>query len=432
MYALYNLVVCMTAPMGAAWLCAHPKHWPLLARFAPQVPTRACEEPFWVHACSVGEVGVASPIIRAMNERWPGEPILLTVSTASGYDLASRGSSGATAAWLPFDVRCVVRRFVRQVNPRALLLIETELWPNVMRETRRHGAPVVLVNGRLSDKHLARYRRFSRLYRPVVGQLSAAGMQNEEYAGRLAALGVDRSRVRVTGNTKFDGVATSTDPLLVSRIREENGLPESDPVLLFGSTRPGDEALAAACWKMLRDEFPRLRLIVAPRHLNRLADAIASFDEPLLCRSEVRNGRRPGGERVFVLDTVGELATFYALAAVAVIGGSFYPGVNGHNPLEPAALGVPTIFGPYMRNFIDPANELLAHGGAWQAPAPDALLPGLRRLLADPHERARMGASGKTAVLANQGAIARTLDLLESVLDKRKDSNRSQNSGGGT
>ena len=420
MYPIYNLVAFMAAPFGAAWLCAHPQHRPLLARFAPQVPTHPCDEPFWVHACSVGEIGVASPIIRAMNERWPSVPILLTVSTASGHELASRGSYSAMVAWLPFDVRRVVHRFVRQVNPRALLLIETELWPNVMRETRRHGAPVVLINGRLSDKHLARYRRFARLYRPVVAQLSAAGMQNEEYAARLVAMGADRFRVRVTGNTKFDGVATSADPLLVAWLREENDLPELAPVLLFGSTRPGDEALAAACWKVLRDEFPHLRLIIAPRHLDRLADVIAVFDEPLLLRSEVRNGRRPAGERVFVLDTVGELATFYALADVAVIGGSFYPGVNGHNPLEPAALGVPTVFGPYMRNFIDPANELLAYGGAWQATDPAALLPGLRRLLADPQERMRMAASGKTAVLANQGAIARTLDLLESVLDKRR------------
>jgi 3-deoxy-D-manno-octulosonic-acid transferase len=153
--------------------------------------------------------------------------------------------------------------------------------------------------------------------------------------------------------------------------------------------------------------------------LDRLEAVMAAFDEPLLRRSDVRQGRRPSGERGFMLDTVGELVTFYALASVAVIGGSFYPGVNGHNPLESAALGTPTVFGPYMRNFIDPARELLARGGAVQVTRPEELAEVLGRLLQDPAERAKLGACGREAVLANQGSIARNLDLLESVVPTR-------------
>jgi 3-deoxy-D-manno-octulosonic-acid transferase len=158
-----------------------------------------------------------------------------------------------------------------------------------------------------------------------------------------------------------------------------------------------------------------LRLVVAPRHLERVGEAVSAFDEPVLRRSETAQGRRRGGEKVIVLDTVGELAAFYALATLVVIGGSFYPGVNGHNPIESAALGVSTVFGPYMRNFVDPARELLARGGAVQVERPEGLLPVLMRLLGDPQERARIGARGREAVLANQGATERNLDLIARV-----------------
>jgi len=186
--------------------------------------------------------------------------------------------------------------------------------------------------------------------------------------------------------------------------------------VIFGSTRPGDETLAASCWRTLRNSFHSLRRVVAPRHPERVEEAISAFDEPILRRSETSQGRSPAGERVIVLDTVGELATFYALATVVVIGGSFFPGVNGHNPVESAALGVPTVFGPYMRNFVDPARELLARGGAVQVDRPEGLLPVLTRLLTDEQERTRIGARGREAVLANQGATGRNLDLLAEVV----------------
>ena len=416
-YLLYDVVTSMASPVAALWLSAHPKYKPLLARFKPEVPPDL-DRPLWVHACSVGEVTTAKPVIKAMRQRWPDIPVILTVSTVSGRELAGMTCAGIPVTWCPVDHKGIVRRFVRQLQPRALVLIETEIWPNLLRESRSFGSPVVLVNGRLSDKHYPRYLKIRRVLRPVIRLISAAGMQNREYADRFVSLGGDPAAVRVTGNTKFDGVSTRLDPELLERLRAENGFPPESRVLIFGSTRPGDEALAAACWKSLRTEFPDLRLIVAPRHIERLNEAIAPFEEPLLLRSEVRQGRKPQGERVFILDTVGELVAFYALATVAVVGGSFYPGVNGHNPLEPAALQTPTVFGPYMRNFIDPARELLAHGGAEQVPNPEALCDVLRRLLGDADARATLAAQGRRSVIDNQGAISRSLDLLESVLPK--------------
>ncbi|NIA15655.1 MAG: 3-deoxy-D-manno-octulosonic acid transferase [Nitrospiraceae bacterium] len=419
---LYNVATTFAAPFGATYLAACKRHRPLLARFHPTIPTPSSQEcPIWVQACSVGEVNTARPILKALAQRWPGVPIVLTASTVTGRQLALDIAEGVDTAWLPFDHPLCMRRFVRQLRPRALVLIETELWPNLLWQTRRFGAPVVLVNGRLSDKHLGRYERHRAWLKPVVRALSAAGMQNQEYAGRLVALGASPADVHVTGNTKFDGVRTAVDPAILARLRAENGFNEGRPLLLFGSTRPGDEALAAQCWSRLSGAFPQARLVVAPRHNKRIDEALQSFaGQPVLRRSEVQEGRVPAGERVFFLDTVGELASFYALATIAVIGGSFYPGVNGHNPLESAALGVPTVFGPYMRNFVDPARELVQAGGAIQVKTPEDLCGALEDLLASSETRATIAERGHRAVLVNQGAIQRNLDLLESVLPDRE------------
>ncbi|MBN2307667.1 MAG: hypothetical protein JXR94_01775 [Candidatus Hydrogenedentes bacterium] len=413
---MYDIATTLAAPLGAVRLALSSRHRPLLRRFAPPVPPLP-ERPIWIQACSVGEVSVAKSLLGALRERWPDTPVLLTCSTVAGRAQADSACADVARAWFPFDHALSVRRFIRQARPRALVLVETELWPNVLRGARRHGVPVVIVNGRLSDKHFPRYRRFRRWLRPALRCITAAGMQNQEYAGRLAELGVDPGAIHVTGNTKFDGVATDVPAETRARLRAENGFQEDQPILLFGSTRPGDETLASQCWRELREEFPALRLVIAPRHLKRLDEATAPFDEPLLFRSQVREGRAPAGERVLILDTMGELVAFYASATVAVIGGSFFPGVEGHNPLEPAALGVPTVFGPYMRNFVDPARVLVEGGGAEQVARPDELAGALRVLLRDPERRAAMAARGRAAVLANRGAIGRNLDVLEAVLE---------------
>lgn len=416
MYLLYSVAMSLAAPWGALWLALNGKHRPLLKRFNPPLSSQD-DGPLWLHACSVGEVATARPIVEAFRARWPEIPVVVTVSTITGRALAeSFGGEGVSVTWFPFDHPLVVRRFVRRLRPRTLALVETELWPAVIRETRRSGAPVVVINGRLSDKHFARYERFRGLFRTVLSELSAAGMQNEDYAKRLVRLGADAGVVHVTGCTKFDGAMMTPDPDACRALREENGFAAEDPVVLFGSTRPGDEGLAARCWKQLRECVPGLRLIVAPRHLDRLDEAMAPFGGAVALRSQVGQGRLPGPGEVFILDSMGELARFYGMATVAVIGGSFFPGVEGHNPLESAALGVPTVFGPYMGNFVDPARVLLECGGARQVPGPDALCGALEELLLDGAARGRMAGRGREAVLANQGSIGRNLDLLASVL----------------
>ena len=415
-YALYDIATTILGLGGIAWLCVRRRHRALLGRLAPRIPLLP-DRPIWLQACSVGEVGVARSMIPVLRRRWPGTPILLTVSTLAGRALAARTCSGVAQTWCPFDHRLAVARFVRQAKPRALVLIETEIWPNMLRETAKRGIPSIIVNGRLSDRHFPRYARVRALLRPVLRRLTAAGMQNREYAERMMHLGALPDSIHVTGNTKFDAVATDVSEAECRRIRDENAFKSGDLVVVFGSTRPGDEALAAACWRELSQEFPSLRLVVAPRHLERVDAALACFEgEPVLRRSAIRQGEEAGSGRVLLLDTTGELVSFYAASDIAVVCGSFYPGVEGHNPLEPAALGVTTVFGRYMRNFVDPARVLVDVGGAHQVASPDDLPGLLRDLLSDPARRRETGLRGREAALANRGAIERTVDLIEDVL----------------
>lgn len=417
-YLLYNSSLTIAAPVARVWLRMHAEHRLLLERFAP-APPQLGDGALWVHACSVGEVNTARPILAALKKRFPETPCLLTSSTATGFSLASGVKEADAVAWCPFDTRAALRRFLDAVRPRALVLVETEIWPNMLRECRRRGILVLIVNGRLSDKHFARYQRRATWLRPVFAQVSAVGVQNDAYAERFVALGVAPESVAVTGNTKFDGVATTVTPRIRSRLRAELGWGSETPVLVFGSTRPGDEALAAACWARLSEEFPELRLAVAPRHLDRAGEAAACFGEEVARRSLLKaNKQRPGEHRVLIVDTLGELVSFYAIATIAVIGGSFYPGVNGHNPLEAAALGVPTVFGPFMSNFPDPARALTEANGAIQVPAPEALCDTLSQLLRDAAQRRHLGTRGRKAILAEQGAIARNVELIARELEK--------------
>jgi 3-deoxy-D-manno-octulosonic-acid transferase len=413
-YGLYNAAWALAAPAGALWLRTHARHRELSDRFHPPAPV--LDAPVWVHACSVGEVTTAKPILAALRRRFPEIPLLLTTSTVAGRALAREACAEYPLTWCPFDAPGSVRRFLDHVRPRALVLIETELWPNLLRECSRRGTPAILVNGRVSDKHYPRYLRFRGLFREALRHLTLAGVQTPLYAERLRALGADPAIVRVTGNTKFDAVATVVDARTRARLRLENGFPPECPVLVFGSTRPGDESLAAACWRTLRGQAG-LRLVVAPRHLERLDEALAPFaGEAILWRSAVKAGRAPAGERVFFLDTVGELAAFYSMASIAVVGGSWYPGVNGHNPLEPAALGVATVFGPYMSNFPEPAKALVQARGAIQVQRPEDLEPTLKRLLADTTEQHCYGTRARKAVLDNRGAVERNVDLIQEAL----------------
>ncbi len=411
----YNLVLRCLTPVARWWLRRQPTYAPQLSRFSPPIPADK-QGALWVQACSLGEVNAARPLVAAIRATFPERPFLVTTSTMTGHKRALELYGSDNVTWFPFDTSRAVRGFIGALQPCALVLFETELWPNVLATCQGQKIPVLLANGRLSDKHQARYARYRFWYGPLVRNIDVACMQSDGYAERLAALGVDRARIHVTGNIKFDAVTTSIAARERQRIRTVWGLREEDVVLLFASTRPGDEDLASACWATLREEFPRLKLVLAPRHLDRAQEGVTPFSEPVALRSEFGRNDAREEARVFVMDTLGELSAFYAVAHVVVVGGSFYPGVNGHNPLEAAALGIPTVFGPYMSNFGEAAQVLVAAGGSVQVPCAEDLYLALSTLLGDKARQRQMGTAARRAVLSNQGAVGRTVEHLEALL----------------
>jgi 3-deoxy-D-manno-octulosonic-acid transferase len=384
---------------------------PHLARFNPTVPLFD-QRPIWIHACSVGEVTTALPLVRALRDRWPQAAWLLTVSTPTGMALA-REQSPIPVAWFPLDISLTVRSFFQHARPRAILLVETELWPGMLAAAHASGVPVALISGRLSDAESGNYRRLGPLWRPVLRPLAVAAMQTEVYAGRIADLGVDRARIVVTGNLKYDAAPPPVPDDERLALRAELGIAANAPVLLFGSTRDGDEALAARCYERLRDEYPGLRMIVAPRHLDRLNVAEQALEGLSVARRSAGTAR---SDQVILLDTHGELRRIYSVATVAVVGGSFYPGVNGHNPIEPAAQGVAPVFGPHMRNFADIAAHLIAEHAAIQVTSPEKLRGALAGLLSDEVQRSRLGAAALGVVQKNQGAVVRTIDAIAPIV----------------
>ncbi|HOC70637.1 MAG: 3-deoxy-D-manno-octulosonic acid transferase [Candidatus Hydrogenedentes bacterium ADurb.Bin101] len=416
-YILYNMLLILLAPAGAGYLLCRRKYRILLRRFNTRVPRFTQERVIWIHGCSVGEVMVARILVNALREKYPEAALLLTVNTVSGNELAKTSITGAQITFAPFDLAVCVRRFLNKARPAILLLLETELWPGLVREARRRGVPVVVVNGRLSPRKLPKYKKYGQLMPPVFSWLDHVAAQEEVYRDRFAALGVPLDRISLTGNMKYDGVLMEVPEPVKAALREAMGYDEQSMVLIFGSTRPGDEVLAAACWKALKPDFPRLRLIVAPRHLNRLDEGLTAFKgESVTLRTEIRAGAGDKTAGVMMLDTLGELGVMYSLGNIAVIGGSFFPGVEGHNPLEPAGLGIPTVFGPFMGNFPDAAAMLLGAGGAFQVQSGDELIALIRSLLTRPESARMVGNIGRNVVIKNQGAVARTLSRIETFL----------------
>lgn len=406
---IYRALLWPAAPLVAAWLGIDPTRRPQLRRFQPDVPQ--VHAPIWVHACSVGEVNTALPLVRAIQQRWPDRDIVLTASTPTGHAFA-RDRSPVPVAWFPLDHPLSVNGFFERLQPSALLLVETELWPGVLSRAHRLGVPVALISGRLSDAHARAYARSRRLWQAVLRPLAAAAMQSQLHADRIAALGVPPDRIRVTGNIKYDALPEKLSPAERERLRSSLGIAPDAPVVVFGSTHPGDEALAADCWRGLRGRFPGLRLIVAPRHLDRVEAAGRELGAVPHVRRSTISGASDRDAGVILLDTHGELGRVYAIADVAVMGGSLHPGVDGHNPLEPAAQGVVTIVGPHMRNFRDITAQLLECGSAVQIPGPGSLCAAIGPMLDDRAATAQRGASALEVLAANRGAIERTLAFI--------------------
>jgi 3-deoxy-D-manno-octulosonic-acid transferase len=368
----------------------------------------------WFHAVSVGEVNLLGTLLEPLSQRHPDWDIFISTTTRTGYELARRKYANFPVFYCPLDFSWAVSRAVRRVRPDVLLLAELELWPNLIRIAHRHGAKVAVVNGRLSERSFRGYRRIAPLAGWMLRQVDLIAAQNDEYAERFRRLGAPAERVVVTGSVKFDGARTDRRHEAALDLRRLAGISPEDHVFLAGSTQAPEEQFALEAYLRLRDEHPRLRLILVPRHPER-------FDEValLLNRSGVAWARRSRltegdgaarGEsaRVLLVDTVGELGSWWALAAAGFVGGSLGDR-GGQNMIEPAAYGVPVSFGPNTRNFRDVVEMLLDREAAVVVHDVEELTDFVRRTLEHPDDADKSGRRARQLVAAQQGAAEQTL-----------------------
>jgi 3-deoxy-D-manno-octulosonic-acid transferase len=394
-----------------------------LAERLGRVPEAAAalqgRQPLWVHAVSVGEVTAAAPLLRAIKTRYPTVPLLVSTVTATGRQtVLERVPQADATAYFPLDLPAAVDRALDAVQPGMFLSVETELWPNFLFALARRGVPAFFVNARLTERSAGRYRLARALFRPALAGLMGIAAQTVVDAKRFASIGADPNRILIAGNLKFDQGGSETEGAIG---REDLGLAPGERLWVAGSTHPGEESALLDAYGRVRAREPRLVLLLAPRHLDRLGQVEGAIRqagcEPIR-RSAARTTPRTGvGPPVILLDTLGELAGVYAEAEAAFVGGTLAP-IGGHNLLEPAARGKPVVFGPHTHKCEEIARALLDAGGGVRVDSADALARELTRLLTDDALRARMGESGREMVMRNRGAVERTVAMLDPWLSE--------------
>ncbi len=378
----------------------------------------------WVHAVSVGEVTAAAPIVASLRAALPEACIVLSTSTETGREMARGLAPGATALmYYPLDIPAVVRKVIDLVRPDIFVITETELWPNFIRECNRRGIRVVMVNGRISQRSFRRYSQTRPFWQAVLSGLERIGVISEVDAERVLAMGAVSERVRVMGNAKYDGLASRVNPALREEIAGTLGAEESSRYLVAGSTHEGEEDIVFDVYRKLLPDHPDLRLIVVPRHIER-GEAVAALArrrgfEDVLRMTEVRAGRKSSGERVVIIDVIGELFKVYGLATVVFCGGSLVP-KGGQNILEAAAWGKVVLFGPSMEDFLDEKAMLEEAGAGITIRNGEELYERIHRLLRNPEEMEERGSGGRLRVMANRGASRRYADLVVEVLEGRQ------------
>lgn len=373
----------------------------------------------WVHAVSVGEVMIALKLISAMRRQWPDLQVVLSTTTSTGYRMAHRHRSARLEPiYHPLDVPWVVSRAFAAIRPERLVLVEAEIWPNVMAAAKKAGIPAVLVNARLSGRSERRYLAVRPLASALFNQLDALCIQDPSDRQRWEGLGVAPEKIRLTGSIKFDrdevpaGKATRDFRPVLDGLGVQAGV----PVLLGGSTFDGEEEMLADIARELREDIPGLFLILVPRHAERGRDVQRELEAAGHRAMLRQGGAGDGASDILIVNTTGELRDWYACADVVFIGKSLAANARGgQNPAEALEAGCPVLFGPNMQNFGVLVRQLVAEGGAIQVSDPAGLRDTVRRLLADPDKRRDMVSRGMACLAVHDGATRRTVELLASL-----------------
>jgi 3-deoxy-D-manno-octulosonic-acid transferase len=372
----------------------------------------------WMHAVSVGEVNICTQLIRALEPRVPNMKIVVSTTTTTGMgELQKKLPTHITKIYYPIDRRPYVTRALAAIRPKAVVLIEAEIWPNFLWRVKELGIPLFLVNARLSERSFRGYRRWGFIFRKLFASFTGVGTQTEADAARLRELGCRSEAIHVVGSLKYDAAKLDEKRVLdVPRMLQQVGCPKDALLLVAGSTHAGEEALLAEQFLRLRQKFPNVFLVLVPRHFERGREVGRELQErgvKFIFRSEITAGTQlqPGEVDCLLVNTTGELKYFYEHATVIFVGKSL-KGQGGQNPIEPGALGKPMIFGPHMQNFSDIARNFVAQSGAMQVQDAAGLETALAELLGNPEKREELGRNARKVVRENLGAIERTVEMI--------------------
>jgi 3-deoxy-D-manno-octulosonic-acid transferase len=416
MLRLYNTVLLSLRPLVEAWaLCARlrPAARSAWSERRAVRPPAARAGAVWIHGASVGEARIVHSLVGALRAASPELPLVVSAHSATGRDRLPVPPQVDEARFAPLDFAPYVRRWLTALRPAAVVLVETELWPNLLHRAQLQAVPVVVVNARLSPRRMGSYRRLAGLFGPLLAHLAAVGARSVEDAARFVELGARPAAVAVTGDIKYDLPAPEGDG---AALRGRWGLGQDRPVLLAGSTARGEDGVLLEAFASLRSRHPDLALVLAPRHLDRVEEVAALLRRGGFAFGRHSADRSRGRIDVILVDTLGELPVLYRAASVAFVGGSLVP-VGGHNVLEPAAVGVPVLFGPHVDQVLEAATALETAGGGRRVRDARDLAREVERWLVDEPLRAESGRRARDVVERHRGALQASVSLLLGALD---------------
>jgi len=365
-------------------------------------------------------------LVKELKKAYPTKKFVISTVTPTGNKIAQRlVQAGDFVTYLPLDFGLIIRHSLNKIKPSLFIIAETEIWPNLILQLYRRKIPVILVNARISDRAFSGYRKIKLLLKPVLEKISLFCAQTDRDAQRFKALGVPGEKIRVTGNMKFDVTDYTGSKKDYTDYRRKLALESKDRLLVAGSTHPGEEEMILGVYKDLLNDFPNLKLLLAPRHPERTRDIekivikyglnlvkVSQLASLPVCQLNRPTGQQAKRPTVFILDTIGELLSFYAIADIVFVGGSLIK-KGGHNILEPASQGKPILFGPYMFNLRDIAELFLKNRAAVQVNSREELKIKIKELLSKPEEAADLGRRARDLISENRGATQRTLDIIK-------------------
>jgi len=425
MFALYDLIFIIFAIIYLPYFLLKKKlHQGFIQRLGFLPTNLKLDQPIWIHAVSVGEAKVAQVLVKQLRQAHPKKRFVLSTVTPTGNKIVqSFQKKDDFVFYLPFDLSFIVKRVIQKIRPCICIIVETEIWPNLIIQLNKMNAPVVLVNARISDRSFMGYQIIKPLISPILNRIDLFCVQGSRDSQRLSVLGVPSDRLKITGNMKYDVIDYADFKAGYTDYRIRLGLRQTEKLFVAGSTHPDEEEIILSVYKRLVNEFSELRLLIAPRHPQRSSEIEEliykfGFRVSRVSKLNERTNNQINEKAIFLLDTIGELTSFYSIADIVFVGGSLIK-KGGHNILEPAFFSKPIIFGPHMFNFRDISDLYLNKNAALIVNGQEELLKEIRFLLNNPSELKTMSKRARQLVIENQGATKKNAQRISLFISNR-------------